>query len=129
MSILSILLSCSVTQRCAGPVWGSVYLGAWFNGRRHCKSVLPQTRSQHGFTEGKSCQTSLITFYDKITSSPETGRAVGVVYLAFRKAFNSVSHSLQLGKLARYRLDGSSVRWAGNWLTGDSQRLFQHLPK
>ncbi|KAK4806870.1 hypothetical protein QYF61_012591 [Mycteria americana] len=60
-------------------------------------------KSQPGFTKGKSCLTSLITFYNKIMSSVDMGRAVDVVYLDFSKAFNTVSHSLlspgQTGKI------------------------------
>ena len=80
-------------------------------------------KSQHGFTKGKSCQTNLITFYNKIASSVDMGIAVDVVYLDFSKAFDAVSHSLLLDKLARYRLDGWSARWVGNWLTGRPQRV------
>ncbi|KAK4811368.1 hypothetical protein QYF61_027597 [Mycteria americana] len=80
-------------------------------------------KSQHRFTKGKSCQTNLITFCNKITSSVEVRRVVDVVYLDFSKAFNALSHSLLLDKLARYRLDGWSARWVGNWLTGGTQRV------
>ncbi|PKU45938.1 rna-directed dna polymerase from mobile element jockey-like [Limosa lapponica baueri] len=44
--------------------------------------------------------TNLITFYNKITSSVNIGRAVDVIYLEFSKAFYAVSHSLLLDKLA-----------------------------
>ena len=37
--------------------------------------------------------------------------------------FDAVSHSLLLNKLARYRLDGWSARWVGNWQTGNTQRM------
>jgi len=63
---------------------------------------------------GKSCQTNLITFYNKISPSVNMGRAMGVVYLDFSKAFKSMFHSLLLDKLTRYRLDGWSARWVGN---------------
>lgn len=37
--------------------------------------------------------------------------------------FYTVYPSLVLGKMERYRLDGWSVRWVGNWLTGHTQRM------
>ena len=33
------------------------------------------------------------------------------------------THGLLLDKLARHRLDGWSMRWVGNWLTGCAQRV------
>jgi len=41
----------------------------------------------------------------------DEGRAVDVVYLDFSKAFNTVSHSILLGKLRKYGLDEGSVKW------------------
>lgn len=39
------------------------------------------------------------------------GRAVVIAYLDFSKMFDIVFHSLLLGKMARYRLDGWLVKW------------------
>ena len=50
----------------------------------------------------------LISFYDKVT------RLVDVVYLAFSKAFDTVSHSLLLEKLTAHGLDGHTPRWVKN---------------
>lgn len=48
------------------------------------------------------CQfSSLITFYNKTAFSVNMGRAVDIVYLDCSKTFNTVSHILCLGKLAR----------------------------
>lgn len=49
------------------------------------------------------------------------GRAVDV-FLDFSKEFDPVSHNLLLDKLARYRLEGWSVRWVRNWFTGTHRR-------
>ena len=43
--------------------------------------------------------TSLIAFYDGMTSWVDEGRALDVVYLNFSKAFDTVSQNILLGKL------------------------------
>ncbi|KAK4833083.1 LOW QUALITY PROTEIN: hypothetical protein QYF61_027745 [Mycteria americana] len=79
--------------------------------------------SQHGFRKGRSCLTNLISFYDKVTHLVDEGKAVDVVYLDFSKAFDTVSHSILLEKLAAHGLDGCTLRWVKNWLDGRAQRV------
>jgi len=52
--------------------------------------------SQHGFMQGKSCLTSLISSYDQVTHLVDEGKAVDVVYLEYSKAFDTVPHSILL---------------------------------
>ncbi|RMC15954.1 hypothetical protein DUI87_08161 [Hirundo rustica rustica] len=51
------------------------------------------------------------------------GKAVDVVYLDFSKAFDTVSHSTLLDKLAARGLGRSTLRWVRNWLDGRAQRV------
>jgi len=73
--------------------------------------------------KGRSCLTNLISFYDKVTRLVDEGKAVDIVYLDFCKAFDTVSHSILLGKMAAHGLDGCPLRWLKNWLNGQAQRV------
>ena len=53
----------------------------------------------------------------------DEGKAVDVVYLVFSKAFDTVSHSILLEKLAAHGLDGCTLCWVKNWLDGRAQRV------
>ncbi|KAK4830972.1 hypothetical protein QYF61_014431 [Mycteria americana] len=78
---------------------------------RHVQANQGIRPSQHGFMKGRSCLTNLISFYDQVTSLVDEGKAVDVIYLDFSKAFDTVSHSILLEKLAAHGLDGRTLHW------------------
>ncbi|KAF4796682.1 hypothetical protein TURU_082069 [Turdus rufiventris] len=82
--------------------------------------------SQHGFRRGRSCLTNLVSFYDQVTHLVDAGKAVDVVYLDFSKAFDTVSHSILLEKLAAHGLDRSTLCWIKNWLDGRAQKVMMN---
>ncbi|NXM92890.1 LORF2 protein, partial [Sylvia borin] len=78
---------------------------------QHLQDSLGIRPSQHGFRNGRSCLTNLVSFYDQVTHLVDVGKAVDVVYLDFSKAFDTVSHSTLLDKLAVWGLDRSTHCW------------------
>ncbi|KAK4821801.1 hypothetical protein QYF61_003830 [Mycteria americana] len=59
---------------------------------------------------------------NQVTHLMDEGKAVDVVYLDFRKALDTISHSILLEKLAVHGLDGHTLCWVKNWLDGQAQR-------
>ena len=45
---------------------------------------------QHGFTKGSSCLTNILEFYEAVCEWVDEGKAVDIVYLDFKKAFDKV---------------------------------------
>ncbi|GAB0198925.1 mitochondrial enolase superfamily member 1 [Grus japonensis] len=78
--------------------------------------------SQHGFMKGRSRLANLRSFYDKVTCLVDEGEAVDVVYLDFSKAFDTISHSILLEKLAAHSLDGCTLCWVKTgWMAGPKE--------
>ena len=90
---------------------------------RHVQDNWGIRPSQHGFMKGRSCLTNLISFYDLVARLVDEGKAVDVVYLDFSKAFDTVSNSILLQKLAVCGLYRYTLGWVRNWLEGWAQRV------
>lgn len=91
-------------------------LGVYLN-----KSVLENT--QHGFRKGRSCQTNLIEFNDKVGEWLDEGKCVDVLYLDFAKAFDKVDHERLMVKLAAVGVKGKLWAWIKDWLANRHQRV------
>ncbi len=84
------------------------------------------SNDQHGFRSGRSCVTQLLEIMETWTSLLEDGGGIDVVYLDFRKAFDSVPHQRLLRKVKAHGIDGDLLKWVESFLTGRKQRVNIH---
>ncbi len=66
---------------------------------------------QFGFMKNKSCVTQLLSAFSIIYEAVDNKKQVGMVYLDFKKAFDSVSHNELLYKLWRMGITGNLWCW------------------
>jgi hypothetical protein len=81
------------------------------------------TKNQHGFTRNRSCSTNLLEFYGKIYGEFDEGRAIDIIYLDFKKAFDKVNHELLINKIKSIGITGKINKWIANWLKNRKQRV------
>ena len=79
--------------------------------------------AQHSFVLGCSCTTQLLITRKRWTELLDGGDHVGVIYLDFRKAFDTVPHRRLIKKLGAYGIKGSLLTWIENFLSGSRQRV------
>ena len=87
--------------------------------RKHmlCHVARYISPSQHGFVEGRSCLSNLLETLNEITRIMESGDAVDIIYLDFRKAFDSVSHGRLLIKLQKFGIVGNLLKIVEDFLS------------
>ena len=81
------------------------------------------TNSQHGFRCGRSPQTNLIEFMDKVTKWVDDGKCVDVIYFDFSKAFDKVCHRRLAVKMEAAGIRGKVKEWICEWLNGRRQKV------
>ena len=79
--------------------------------------------AQHSFVPGRSCMTQLLVTIELWTKWLDKGDPVDVIYLDFKKAFDSVPHKCLLLKLEAYGISGTLKDWISDFLFGRKQRV------
>ena len=103
-----------------GKEVGQVILKAIAQHVQNNRRIRP---SQHGIMKAKSCLTNPISFSERATCLADEGKAVDIVDLDFSKAFDVLSHSILVEKLAARGLDRCTLCWVENWLAVWAQRV------
>ena len=70
----------------------------------------------------RSCITQLIEVQEKLTEMLDDGKSIDIIYLDFKKAFDSIPHERLLLKMKGYGITGKTLRWIRSFLTGREQR-------
>ena len=79
--------------------------------------------NSHGFRYGRSPQTNLIEFLEKLTVWLDEGRSFDVIYLDFAKAFDVVCHKRLIIKLREKGIEGKLLALIQDWLSKRKQRV------
>ena len=69
------------------------------------------TNKQHGFVSGRSCLTNLLEVFEDWTRSLDEGYGIDVIYLDYKKAFDTVPHQRLIQKLQCLGFGGNLLRW------------------
>ena len=78
---------------------------------------------QHGFRNGRSCLSNLLTTLEDWTNILDDRDCIDVAYLDFRKAFDLVSHKHLLLKLDSYGINGKIGGWIKAFLNDRKQKV------
>ena len=78
---------------------------------------------QHGFREGRSCETQLVELVHDLADNMQGGGKTDVLVMDFSKAFDKVGHQRLLLKLGHYGVGGKTNRWIEAFLSNRTQRV------
>ena len=78
---------------------------------------------QFGFMPGRSCTTQLLHVLDYLTKHLDSGFQIEMIYLDFRKAFDSVPHQRLLHKLSSFGIHGNMLKWIKCFLSNRKQQV------
>ena len=89
----------------------------------HLLSADLLSYDQFGFLPNRSCALQLLVVIEEWTKIVDRRGALDVVYLDFKKAFDSVPHVRLISKLRAYGVGGNVLRWIQAFLHDRRQRV------
>ena len=89
----------------------------------HCEENGILVDNQHGFRNGRSCESQLIITSQDIAKYLDKKVQVDAAVLDFSKAFDKVPHTRLLNKLHYYGIRGKHHSWIKSFLSGRTQRV------
>ena len=61
--------------------------------------------------------------YDKLTEIIDGRNDIDIIYLDFKKAFDSIPHERLMMKMKGYGITGKTLNWVRDFLSGRKQRV------
>jgi len=86
-------------------------------------ALTPLSSNQHGFTSGRSCLTNLLETFEAWTRILDEGYGLDVIFLDYRKAFDTVPHRRLLEKLRLSGISGRLLNWIKAFLEDRKMRV------
>ena len=78
---------------------------------------------QFGFLPGRSPQLQLLRVLEDFTKTIDSRRETDVIYLDFKKSFDSVPHKRLIGIIKQYGIKGKTLGWINEFLLTRRQRV------
>ena len=79
--------------------------------------------SQHGFLPGKSTETAGLSFFDFLCRNADLSYNIDVLFLDYKKAFESVPHDRLVSKMVKYGFDDVLLKWIRNYFNDRKQMV------
>ena len=77
--------------------------------------------NQIGFRSRKSTTHAILNFLQHLYKNLDSGKIIFSIFLDFKKAFDSVNHTILLSKLEKYGIRGHALDWFCSFLTNRQQ--------
>lgn len=89
----------------------------------HCQRNELISPLQFGFMPKRSLTTQLLLCLDDWTKIVSSKKSCFIVYLDFKKAFDTVCHTKLIVRLRSLGIDGNVLSWISNYLSNRTQRV------
>ena len=81
------------------------------------------TEKQHGFRKNRSTLSAIVEFLHIIYTNLNTGNDSYIIYLDFKKTFDTVCHETLICKLENIGLDLNTIEWFKSYLSNRTQQV------
>lgn len=78
---------------------------------------------QSGFREKFSCETALQNTMIGWRNELDNSKVIGVVFLDFKRAFETINRTVLAKKLKRYGISGTAIKWFESYLSNRTQQV------